>query len=179
MAPRRKPPEPGRTNRVYLRLPTDVFERIEAKAKGESRPFHRILVDELSLFPYLNLQARLGELVRDIETVLARYGSRLTVTEFDEALRDAVDKALAARTDGRLQQQLDRLRVIRRAMLESERRTTTHEDEQLVGRVGLLERQVREMEALPDDAQDRGALAKLKAELARLQQTVAAGVGEK
>ena len=143
MAPRRKPAEQGRTNRVHLRLPTDVFERIEAKAKGERRPFHRILVDELSLFPYLNLQARLGELVRDIETVLARYGSRLTVTEFDEALRDAVDKALAARTDGRLQQQLDRLRVIRRAMLESERRTTTHEDEQLVGRVGLLKRQVR------------------------------------
>ena len=143
-APRRKPPEQGRTNRVYLRLPSDVFERIEAKAKGESRPFHRILVDELSLFPYLNLQARLGELVRDIETVLARYGSRLTVTEFDEALRDAVDKALAARTDGRLQQQLDRLRVIRRAMLECERRTTTHEDEQLAGRGGLLERQVKE-----------------------------------
>ena len=179
MAPRRKPAEQGRTNRVHLRLPTDVFERIEEKAKGERRPFHRILVDELSLFPYLNLQARLGELVRDIETVLARYGSRLTVTEFDEALRDAVDKALAARTDGRLQQQLDRLRVIRRAMLESERRTTTHEDEQLVGRVGLLERQVREMEALPDDAQDRGALAKLKAELARLQQAVTVSVGEK
>jgi hypothetical protein len=129
---------------VHLRLPTEVFERIEAKAKGERRPFHRILVDELSLFPYLNLQARLGELVTDIETVLARYGSRLTVTEFDEALRDAVDKTLAARTDGRLQQQLDRLRVIRRAMLESERKATPHEDEQLVGRIGLPERQVGE-----------------------------------
>ena len=144
MAPRRKPPEPGRTNRVYLRLPTDVFERIEAKAKGARRPFHRIVVDELSLFPHLDREARFGELVRDMETVLARYGSRLTVTEFNEALLDAVDKALAARTDDQLQEQLDRLRALRRTMLESERQATTHEDEQLVGRIGLLERQVRE-----------------------------------
>jgi hypothetical protein len=142
---------------VQLRLPTDVFERIEAKAKGERRPFHRILVDELSLFPYLNLHARLGELVTDIETVLARYGSRLTVTEFDEALRDAVDKALAAQTDGRLQQQLDRLRVIRRAMHENERQASPHEDEQLVGRIGLPERQVGETGGADDGGGRRGA----------------------
>jgi hypothetical protein len=164
---------------VYLRLPTDVFERIETKAKGAGRPFHRIVVDELSLFPHLDRQARFGELVRDMETVLARYGSRLTVTESSEALLDAVDEALAARTDDQLQEQLDRLRVIRRAMLEGERRATTDEGEQLVGRIGLLEQQVREMEALPEEIQDRGALAGLRAELARLQQTVAAGVGEK
>jgi hypothetical protein len=30
-------------------------------------------------------------------------------------------------------------------MLESERRAATHEDEQLVGRIGLLERHVTEM----------------------------------
>ena len=142
MAPRRRPPEPGRTNRVHLRLPTDVFLRIEAKAKGQGRPFHRIIVEELSLFPHLDQQARLGELVREMETVLARYGSRLTVTEFNEALIHAVDEALAART-GQLQQPLDRLRTIRRTMLESEQRAITHEDEQLVGRIGLLERQVR------------------------------------
>ena len=82
MAPRRKPPEPGRTNRVNLRLPTDVFERIEAKAKVSRRPFHRIIVDELTLFPHLDRQARFGKLVRDMETLLARYGSRLTLTEF-------------------------------------------------------------------------------------------------
>jgi hypothetical protein len=130
----RKPPEPGRTNRVHMRLPTDVFERIEARAKGEGRPFHRVLVDELALFPHLDRQARFGELVRDMETVLARYGSRITVTEVNEALLHAVDEALAARTDGQLQAQLDRLRVIRRTMLEGERRTATHEGEQLVGR---------------------------------------------
>ena len=179
MAPRRKPAEQGRTNRVHLRLPTDVFERIEAKAKGARRPFHRIVVEELSLFPHLDREARFGELVRDMETVLARYGSRLTVTEFNEALLDAVDEALAAQTDGQLQQQFDRLRALRRTMLESKRPATTHEDEQLVGRVGLLEHQVKEMEALPEDAQDRDTLAGLKAELARLQQTVAAGGGEK
>ena len=144
MAPRRKPPEQGRTNRVYLRLPTDVFERIEAKAKGACRPFHRIVVDELSLFPHLDREARFGELVRDMETVLARYGSRLTVTEFNEALLDAVDKALAARTDDQLQEQLDRLRALRRTTLESVRQATTHEDDQVVGRIGLTEGQVRE-----------------------------------
>ena len=66
LAPRRKPPEQGRTNRVYLRLPTDVFERIEAKAKGVGRPLHRVIVEELSLFPHLDQEARFGELVRDI-----------------------------------------------------------------------------------------------------------------
>ncbi len=159
MAPRRKPPEPGRTNRVNLRLPADVFERIEAKAKVSGRPFHRIVVDELSLFPHLDRQARFGKLVRDMETLLARYGSRLTVTESNEVLLRAVDKTLAAPTDGQLQQQLDRLRVIRRTMLEGERPATTHEDEQLVGRI---ERQVREMKALPEDLQDGGTLAGLK-----------------
>jgi hypothetical protein len=153
----RKPPEPGRTNRVYMRLPTDVFERIEAKAKREGRPFHRIIVDELALFPYLDRQARLGELVRDMETVLARYGARIAVTEVNVGLLNAVDQALAARTDGQLQRQLDRLRVIRASMLESERQT--HEGKQRASRIGLLERQVREIEALPEDAQDLGTLA--------------------
>jgi hypothetical protein len=41
-------------------LPTDVVERIEAKAKSEGRPFNRILVDELALFPHLDRQVRLG-----------------------------------------------------------------------------------------------------------------------
>jgi hypothetical protein len=114
---------------MYIRLPTDILERIEAKAKGEGHPFNHILINELALFPHLDRQARLGELVRDMEAVLARYGSRLTATELNEALLHAVDGALAARTDGELQQQLDRLRVIRRTMLESERRATTHEGE--------------------------------------------------
>jgi hypothetical protein len=80
---------------------------------------------------------------------LARYGSRLTVTEFNEALIHAVDEALAARTDGQLQQPLDRLRTIRRTMLESEQRATTHEDEQLVARIGLLERQAKRVRRHP------------------------------
>jgi hypothetical protein len=159
-------------------LPTDVFKRIEAKAKKAGRPFHRILVEELSLFPHLYRETRLGELVRDIETVLARYASRLAVTELNEALLHAVDETLAAGTDGQLQQQLNRLRVIRSTMREDEWRTTTHEDEKVVDRVGLLERQVREMEALPEDIQDPRHLVGLKAELARLQ-TVATDVDEK
>jgi hypothetical protein len=105
---------------MYLRLPTDVVDRIEAKAKVEGRPFNRILVDELALFPHLDRQARLGELVREMESILGRYGSRVTVTELNEALLHAVDAALAAETAAQLQPQLERLRVIRRRMLESE-----------------------------------------------------------
>jgi hypothetical protein len=154
MAPHRRPPELGRTNRVHLRLPTDVFDRIEAKAKRVGRPFHRILVEELSLFPHLDREARFCELIRDMETVLAQYGSRVTLTECNEALLHVVDETLAARTPGQLKQQLDRLRAIRRTM--QQRRTTTHRDEQLVGRTGLLERQVREMEAFPEDIHEPG-----------------------
>jgi hypothetical protein len=179
MAPRRRPPEAGQINRVQLRLPTDVFKRIEAKAKRAGRPFHRILVEELSLFPHLYRETRFGELVGDMETVLARYASHLTVTEFNEALLHAVDETLSAGTDGQLQQQLDRLRVIRSTMLEGEWRATPYEDEKVVDRIGLLARQVREMESLPEDIQDPKHLVGLKAELARLQQTVAAEVGEK
>jgi hypothetical protein len=116
---------------MYLRLPTDVVERIEAKAKSEGRPFNRILVEELALFPHLDREARLGELVRDMESVLARYGSRITATELNEALLHAVDEALAAETDAEPQPPLERLRVIRRAMLESERRVAKLEHEQL------------------------------------------------
>ena len=36
---------------MYLRLPSDVLERIEAKAKREGHPFNRILINELALFP--------------------------------------------------------------------------------------------------------------------------------
>jgi hypothetical protein len=50
-------------------------------------------------------------------------------------------------------------------MLENERRAATDEREQLAGRIGLLERQIGEIEALPEDVQDPGALARLKAEL--------------
>jgi hypothetical protein len=132
---------------MYLRLPTDVVERIEAKAKGEGRPFNRILVNELALFPHLDRQARLGELVRDMETVLARYGSRITVTELNEALLHAVDEALAAETDAQLQPLLERLRVIRRTMLESERRVATLEDDQLAVASTSSKRQIREIEA--------------------------------
>jgi hypothetical protein len=98
-----------------------------------------------------------------METLLARYGSRLGVTEFHEALLSAVDETLAAPTDGQLQQQLDRLRVIRCTMLESEGGATKHQDERLVGRTRLLEPQVKKkMEALPEDIQDRGTLVGLK-----------------
>ena len=40
------------------------------------------------------------------------------------------------------------------------------------GRTDLLEQQIREIEALTEDVRDPGVLARLEAELARLQQAV-------
>jgi hypothetical protein len=47
VAPPRKPSEPGRTHPIHLRLPTPVFERIDAKAKAHLLPMNRTIVDEL------------------------------------------------------------------------------------------------------------------------------------
>jgi hypothetical protein len=46
-------------------LPTDVFERVEAKAKETGWPLNRVIINELAAFPGLEKQAKLGELIRD------------------------------------------------------------------------------------------------------------------
>ena len=104
-----------------------------------------------------------------MEAVLARYGSRITVTELNEALLHAVDEALAARTDDQLQQQLDRLRVIRCTMLESERgpqrMRANSSPVALASSSGKSGRD--EGATLPADVLDPGVLAWLRAELVR------------
>jgi hypothetical protein len=45
---------------VYLRLPSDVLERIEAKAKRERRPFNRIL--KTRIFASITIQETAGGL---------------------------------------------------------------------------------------------------------------------
>jgi hypothetical protein len=170
MAPPRKNLQPGRGHPVYLRLPEDIFTRIEAKAKAEGRPFNRIAVNELAAFPHLDRLARLGELVSGMEVTLAKYSMRIRSVDVGEALLRAVDDALAARTDGQLQPQLDRLRVVRMAMLENERQAAKGEREQLADRIEQIERKIGAIEALPDSAIAKDDLPALKDELARLQQ---------
>ena len=45
--PRKKPPVPGQEREHKIRLPEDIAQRIEAKAKHEQRPQNRIIINEL------------------------------------------------------------------------------------------------------------------------------------
>ncbi|TYL93438.1 hypothetical protein FXB40_21650 [Bradyrhizobium rifense] len=123
MAPPRKKRRPGEGHPVHLRFPTDVFEWIEAETKEKGWPLNRVIINEMAAIPYLKKQAKLGELIRDMEVILADYGSRLTLADLGEPMLRAVDQLLAAKTDSERQIQLDRLRVLRSAMLKNGRAT--------------------------------------------------------
>jgi hypothetical protein len=98
-----------------------VFTRIEAKAKQTGWPVNRVVANELAAFPNLNDLAKLGERIGDMEVILAKYGSRITLADVAEPLLRAVDDVLEAKTDGELQARLDKLRVSRREMQRVER----------------------------------------------------------
>ena len=175
MAPPRKPAEPGRTHPVHLRLPTDVFERIEARARREGRPFNRIAIDDLARLPYLDRQAELAEQIGDMKVTLAKYSARVAQTEVNEDLLRALDAALAAPTAAQREPLFDGLRVVRARMLEIERQTAKIERDQLTAQIKLLDREIKAIEALPDSSLDKDDLPGLKDELARLQQAAAVG----
>jgi hypothetical protein len=118
--PRRKRKAPGEGHSVYLRLPTDVFERIEKKAKEEGRPFNRIIINELAAIPNLEQQRKFATLVGEMEVILARYGSRITLADLGEPVLRAVDEVLEAKTDAERTRRLDKLRVLRAAMVKHE-----------------------------------------------------------
>jgi hypothetical protein len=50
-------------------LPPDISERVEKQAQDEGRPQSRIIINDLARIPYLDQQAKLGELVRDMEVI--------------------------------------------------------------------------------------------------------------
>jgi hypothetical protein len=121
--PRKKRRAPGERHPVHLRLPTDVFQRIEAKTKEKGWPFNRVIINELAAFSDLAGQAKLGELISEMEIILAKYGERITFSDLTEQLLRAVDDVLEAKTDGELQARLDKLRVARHEMQQHERTT--------------------------------------------------------
>jgi hypothetical protein len=96
------------------------MQLVEAKAKKEQWPINRAVINLLASVPYLESQTKLGELIRDMETILAKYGSRVTLADLGEPILRAVDEVLAAKTDGELQARLDKLRVLRREMVKFE-----------------------------------------------------------
>jgi len=122
MAPKKQATPAFKRGREFkLILSPDVSKRIEAKAKAEGRPQSRIILNELSAFPDLQKQSRLGELVDHMETTLARYSARIVATDLGDALLQAIDSVLEAKTDGELTSRIDRLRHLRAAMLKHER----------------------------------------------------------
>jgi hypothetical protein len=127
MAPprKRKPPAPGRELKV--RLPMDVADLVEARAKAEGRSQNRVVINLLAQTPSLEQCRSLGELVQRMDEVLARYGSRIVMHDLTEQLGAAADGVLAAEGSGALQAALDRLRVVRTAMVKTQHMLETSE----------------------------------------------------
>ena len=94
--PRRKRPSPGQYRDYKIRLPEDVAERIEKKAKAEERPHNRIIINELAAVPLMVPVGNLAKHVSDMGMVLARYGARITALEVSDDLLAAVDAVLKA-----------------------------------------------------------------------------------
>ena len=106
-----------------LRLPPDVSQRIEEKAKAEGRPQNRVIINELASIPFLEGRRNFEDAVEEMKVVLARYGSRITLADLSEALLRVVDDVLEAKTDSELRAQLDQVRVLRAEMRMFERVT--------------------------------------------------------
>ena len=110
----------GREFKVIL--PPEMSEWIENQARDEGKPQSRIIVDHLSRIPFLEAQAKFTKLVNAMESILARYGSRVVLADIEAFLLPALDEALAAKSDGELQARLDTLRVARAEMSRLDRR---------------------------------------------------------
>jgi hypothetical protein len=119
--PRKKRRAAGESHPIHLRLPTDVFQRIEAKTKEKGWPFNRVIINELVAFPELEKVTELGEQITDMKVTLARYGSRITLADLGEPLLRAVDDVLEAKTESERQRGLDKLRVLRAEMVKFEK----------------------------------------------------------
>ena len=105
----------ARSREFKLRLPEDVADRIEAKAKAEGRPQNRIIINELAAYPDLEKIGELREHVANLEALLLKYSVRLTWQELSDELLGAVDAVI--KTQGSAQQvAIDKLRAVRNAM---------------------------------------------------------------
>jgi hypothetical protein len=173
LAPPRKPSVPGQTHPIHLRFPTDVFERIDAKAKAAGIPINRVIINEAAHYPFLERQWGFGELLGDMKTTLAQYGARLTVASLNENILRAIDEIITAPTAVERNAPLDKLRVLRGAMVKHEREVAKMELEQLTAHLALMERQVAALEALPDSDIHKDGLPHRRADVERLKAAVA------
>jgi hypothetical protein len=118
--PRKKQPAPGQGREYKIRLPEDIAQRIEAKAKSEGRPQNRIIINELASIPDLEQTRNLATLVRDMEVVVARYAAQITSHDLSDRLLSAVDAVLSAE-GGALTAAVEKLRVVRAGMHDQTR----------------------------------------------------------
>jgi predicted DNA-binding protein len=116
VAPPRKSPAPGQGREYKIRLPEDVAQRIEARAKEQGRPQNRVIINELAAIPDLEQTAKLATLVKDMEIVLARYAAQISAHDLSSQLLNAVDAVLNAEGSA-LTAAVERLRVVRAGML--------------------------------------------------------------
>jgi len=128
MAPRRKKkattPAFKRGRAFKVILPEDISAWVEGEAKDQGRPQSRIIINHLSRIPNLDQQAKLGELIRDMEVTLARYSSRIIVADLtDELMRTLREMVKADDTDniGVLRAKVAKVRTILAAMEKHER----------------------------------------------------------
>jgi hypothetical protein len=116
MAPRRKRAATTKEARDFkIRLPEDIRQRLDLKAEKTGWPLNRIIINELADYPRFEKIGSLSEAAAHFDTLLARYGARITWLELSEQLLDALDAALNAQGTAQ-QAALDKVRVIRNAM---------------------------------------------------------------
>jgi hypothetical protein len=119
--PRKKKRPPGEGHPIYLRLPDDVFRLIEERANEERWPLNRAVINLLASIPTLEKRPALEDILEEMSNTLARYSSRVTFADLNEPLLAALDELLAAPSDAELKRRLDKVRVLRDAMLKHER----------------------------------------------------------
>jgi hypothetical protein len=111
----RRPQTAPRVREYKLRLPEDVADRIEAKAKAEGRPQNRVIINELAAYPNLEKIGELRDHVQRLEELLLQYSTRITWQDLNDELVRGVDTVL--KTQGTAQQvAIDKLRAVRNAM---------------------------------------------------------------
>jgi hypothetical protein len=115
MALRRKKTASEQAREFKLRLPSDVSQRIVAKAEKNGWPQNRVIINELAEYPALKEYREQGDQISAVNDIVAKYGARITWLELSEQLLDALDVALDAQGTAQ-QAALDKVRVLRNQM---------------------------------------------------------------
>jgi hypothetical protein len=173
MAPPRKPPQPGYRRQIFIRLPDDIAERIDAEAKAQGVPLTRIIINQLAAHPFLEMQRGFGESLNDMKVTLAGYGARLRATSLSESILAAVDELIAAPTAAERDAPLDKLRVLRGAMIKHDLEAAAADREQMAAHIAQLEKQIASVEALPAGDIRRDELPSRRREVERLKHAAA------